>query len=459
MSDAEWPAPEPAAPREPERRPAPLPRVEDLPLAEQGYDREKVREAFDAFYRHAAQLDATLSTLEAVEVFQRTSAELRAELRTIRGSGWTVQSWQAGGGSYGTRGRVSEWSLPPAFPRVAGEALFLIVMGVIVGVAGWSRLTIVLVMALALGVVWLIEWVAARERAIPQAVAPVTVPDLDEEVPELPAGEAKEWGAAQEEGPEAMTMLGTPAVRESDEPVEEGEKEDEPADEPVEADSEDTEEEEAFVQAEAEPVEEPVEEPPPVEEPEPEPEPEPVAEADEPEPEPELLVLPEPQPGLEPEPRRRFGFFRRRRDDAEAPAVELEPLDQEPEEPELVAGPEPVDDEVLDGAVELVAEPETAEPELDPWEAPAAVPEEPVASAEPDEPEEPEAVDEVEPLEPEPEPAAEAEQLMEPEPEPEAEPEPEPEGPLPVEALAEQAAAALERSRARRRNLRRARRR
>jgi hypothetical protein len=105
MSDAEWPAPEPATPREPERRTTPLPRVEDLPIAEQGYDREKVREAFDAFYRHAAQLDATLSTLEAVEVFQRTSAELRAELRNIRGSGWTVQSWQSGTGYAG-----SPWS-------------------------------------------------------------------------------------------------------------------------------------------------------------------------------------------------------------------------------------------------------------------------------------------------------------------------------------------------------------
>jgi hypothetical protein len=82
MTDGDWPAPEPSEPREPERRPVPLPRVEDLPIAEQGYDREKVREAFDAFYRHAAQLDSTLRTLEAVEVFQRTAAELRAELRT-----------------------------------------------------------------------------------------------------------------------------------------------------------------------------------------------------------------------------------------------------------------------------------------------------------------------------------------------------------------------------------------
>src|SRR5918997_5666456 len=95
MSSPDWPSPEQ---QQPQQRPLPLPRVEDLPVAEQGYDREQVREAFDAFYRHAAQLDSTLRTLEAVEVFQRTAAELRAELRTMRGSGWTVQSWQSGAG-------------------------------------------------------------------------------------------------------------------------------------------------------------------------------------------------------------------------------------------------------------------------------------------------------------------------------------------------------------------------
>ena len=213
MNDAEWPAPEPTTPREPERRTTPLPRVEDLPIAEQGYDREKVRQAFDAFYRHAAQLDATLSTLEAVEVFQRTSAELRAELRNIRGSGWTVQSWQGGtgyAGGGGSRGRVSEWTLPPSFPRLALEFGFLIAIGVVAGVAGWSALTIVLVMGLALAVVLLLEWVAARERAIPRAAAPAAAPDLDREEPaELPVGEG--W-VAQEEGPEALTMLDNEVV-------------------------------------------------------------------------------------------------------------------------------------------------------------------------------------------------------------------------------------------------------
>ena len=212
MTDPEWPSPEPAAPREPAERRYALPRLEDLPITEpQGYDREHVREAFDAFYRHAAQLDSTLRTLEAVEVFQRTAAELRAELRTMRGTGWTVDSWQGGG--YGTRSRVSEWTLPPAFPRVAAEAIFLIVVGVVVGVAGWSNLTIVVVMGVALAIVWLIEWVAARERAIPRAAAPAAPPALDEEPAELPAAESGEWPVAAEYGPEALTMLGAPPVR------------------------------------------------------------------------------------------------------------------------------------------------------------------------------------------------------------------------------------------------------
>src|ERR671931_1848187 len=42
-----------------------LPRLEDLPRAPDGYDQEKVREAFDAFRRHAAQLQAQLRVLQA----------------------------------------------------------------------------------------------------------------------------------------------------------------------------------------------------------------------------------------------------------------------------------------------------------------------------------------------------------------------------------------------------------
>src|SRR5690242_2448651 len=51
MQDS-WPSAEHEA-----ERASPLPRVEDLPYAESGYEPERVREAFDAFYRHIARLD------------------------------------------------------------------------------------------------------------------------------------------------------------------------------------------------------------------------------------------------------------------------------------------------------------------------------------------------------------------------------------------------------------------
>lgn len=59
-----------STPQDPGREPGPsltsLPRLEDLPQAPGGgYDAEKVREAFDAFRRHSAQLQAQLRVLQA----------------------------------------------------------------------------------------------------------------------------------------------------------------------------------------------------------------------------------------------------------------------------------------------------------------------------------------------------------------------------------------------------------
>jgi hypothetical protein len=42
-----------------------LPQIEDLPRASDGYDPEKVQEAFEAFRRHAAQLQAQLRVIQA----------------------------------------------------------------------------------------------------------------------------------------------------------------------------------------------------------------------------------------------------------------------------------------------------------------------------------------------------------------------------------------------------------
>jgi hypothetical protein len=459
VTNGDWPAPEPHE----ERSRLPLPRVEDLPVAEQGYDREAVREAFDSFYRHAAQLDATLRTLEAVEVFQRTASELRAEMRTIRAAGWTVSSYGRGGGGYGAArgGGVREWSLPPAFPRVAAEALFLIVIGIIVGVAGWSRIAIVVVMGLALAIVWLVEFVASRERAIPlAAVAPPAPPKLDEEPAELPPVEA---AAAQAEDSEAMTILGAEQLPEQPaEPEEEPEPEPQPEPEPEQPPEPIHEAEvEAEVVAEAPPAEEEPE--PPAAEPE-------LAAAavdvgDEIDEAPEVEQAEElPQVAavdatadddedtlsgieavsVEPE-RRRFRLFRRGRDEE----------DETDAEPPAGAWIVPEEDSAA-----APAEPDRAVAEtLDPWERGPEL--EPEREAEP----EPELVELV--VEPVDEVAPEAELAeSEPEPlelvvdapadaestEPEAGDEPEQaRADLPVEVVAEQAAAALSRSRARRR--------
>src|SRR4051812_12505824 len=126
MSEA-WPSPD--APS------GPLPRIDDLPIVssgggEQGYEQEAVRAAFDSFYRHAAQLDATLRALEAVEVFRRDADALRNDLRAIRELGgleaepaWTTQTYEA------PRAEV-----PAVVLRLAGEAALIIAVAVIAGI-------------------------------------------------------------------------------------------------------------------------------------------------------------------------------------------------------------------------------------------------------------------------------------------------------------------------------------
>src|SRR6058998_4115654 len=89
MSSDAWPSPD--------AQPGPLPRIEDLPIADQGYEQDAVRAAFDSFYRHAAQLDASLRALEAVEVFRRDADALRNDLRALRalglGGGQAEPAW------------------------------------------------------------------------------------------------------------------------------------------------------------------------------------------------------------------------------------------------------------------------------------------------------------------------------------------------------------------------------
>lgn len=224
MSEA-WPSPDAQS--------GPLPRIEDLPISDRGYEQEAVQAAFDAFYRHAAQLDATLRSLEAVEVFRRDADALRNDLRAIRAlgglgerePGWAVQTYE--------RERPE---IPAVALRLVAEAALIIAVAVIAGVAHLAAATIVVLMVAAFAVVAVSEWLAARARFVPPVSGFVSAESL-EPAPyvEAPAPAAAEWGEPavepdEETEPEALTVVGAPAVdpweadeaQPDDEPVSEG---------------------------------------------------------------------------------------------------------------------------------------------------------------------------------------------------------------------------------------------
>jgi hypothetical protein len=206
MENEAWPTPQTPA-REP------LPRVEDLPLAEQGYEQESVKAAFDSFYRHAAQLDAALRTLEAVDSFHRHASALRSDLRALRSAGWTQQSWSGPPPSYGYGLRAQREGVPPVVWRVAGEVAFLIAVAVALGLAQLSWWAILVAMAGALVIVWVIEWVAGREElafARPAPAAPEHPVVEVQRAEDTEEHDALGWTAFEEaqEPSDAMTIIG-----------------------------------------------------------------------------------------------------------------------------------------------------------------------------------------------------------------------------------------------------------
>jgi hypothetical protein len=203
-----WPTPSEGASREP------LPRFEDLPIAEQGYDQASVKAAFDSFYRHAAQLDAALRTLEAVDSFQRQAAALRADLRTLRATGWTQQPFPAPP-AYGYDMRGPREGISPAVWRILGEVVFLIAVAVFLGVAKLQWWVIVSVMGGAFLIVAMIEWVTSRDRWSAPAPGHGSVHPVLEAQPVAQQPEESEpigWAAFEQaqEPSDAMTMIGEP---------------------------------------------------------------------------------------------------------------------------------------------------------------------------------------------------------------------------------------------------------
>lgn len=224
MSPDAWPSPD--------SPPQPLPRIEDLPIAEQGYDQESVRVAFDSFYRHAAQLDASLRALEAVEVFRRDADALRNDLRALRALGLG-----GGGGNAEPSWAAATYERPRpevsgAVLRLAGEAALIVAVAVVAGVAHFKGWVTVVLMALALIVVALSEWLASRARFVPPAVA--FLPPLDDasaepapyvEAPAPRWGEPAALEPAEDTEPDALTMVAPAVEDEADEESDEAEPE------------------------------------------------------------------------------------------------------------------------------------------------------------------------------------------------------------------------------------------
>ena len=351
MQDS-WPSAEHEA-----ERSSPLPRVEDLPYVERGYDPERVRQAFDAFYRHLARLDATLQTIEAVDVFRDQADGLRKELRALRTAGWTQQPWLP---SYATR-EAARPGVPEAVFRWALEACFVIAVPVAASVADLRSLWIVVAAAGAFAIVAITEWAASRERdVVPAALpAPAAPPPAPVEEPEPAAvlppvepapGEATEWTLPppveepehEEPEQEELTVVGAAEAAEAAEPE--------------------------LELLEPEPVVVEPDEPAARIEPEPEPAPV-VAEPEEPaaevEPDPEPLPEPAEPAAEEPEPPRRKRF-RWRRERAAEVAGEAEPDEDRPKHVRV-----------------LPAETESRVEPLDPWEEELDAEPEPEAEHEP----------------------------------------------------------------------------
>ncbi|MEX2645819.1 MAG: hypothetical protein WD249_06110 [Gaiellaceae bacterium] len=202
-----------------------LPRLEDIPVVQQGYDPGAVADAFDAFYRHAAQLDATLDVLESVETFRKEAGDLRADIRALRAAAWGPlpgrQTWAAG---YAVRASAQRGGFLDVAPRIAVEAAFIILVAVGAAIADLGTTTVVLVVVAAWLVVGLAEVLASltRQTAPPPMLRPAPAPPPAPTIVEPAVAEAPQdpWEAEAPPEPVAEEPEPDPVAEEPEpEPV------------------------------------------------------------------------------------------------------------------------------------------------------------------------------------------------------------------------------------------------
>jgi hypothetical protein len=153
MSDDAWPVPES------------LPLLEELSVSGDGYHRDDARLAFDAFYRHSAQLDA----LHA----RRAPPE----------QAWTVPRYE-----------VPPRGVSGVVLRFAAETALIVSVAVIAGVYRFHPIVTVALMAAAFLITALSEWLASKSSFVPPVFAFLPPPG-EREQPELV---------------EALTIVATP---------------------------------------------------------------------------------------------------------------------------------------------------------------------------------------------------------------------------------------------------------
>lgn len=175
-----------------------LPQTDDLPHADEGYDPERVDQAFAAFAERVRELESVAS-------------ELRAELHSLRAerpARFADENWPADPGlPHAGFAPSPDWvaAVPPplarafAVPRLGLEGAFLLLVAILAGLADLRAAWIVLLMATAWALVALAEWAAAAKRArwrLDEIAPPLAVP-----------GEA-----ADTTGPWDMPVVGATAI-------------------------------------------------------------------------------------------------------------------------------------------------------------------------------------------------------------------------------------------------------
>lgn len=176
-----------------------LPQTGDLPRSAEGYEPARVEEAFGEFAERVRELESVAS-------------ELRAELERLRSqraapAPFVDEAWPDAG-----LAPSPDWvsavpaplSRPPAVPRLVLEGAFLLLVGLLAGVADLSAAWIVLVMAVAWVLVALTEWAAMAKRARWK---------LDEIAPALDAADA---GASDSTGPWDIPIVEATVIEDSE---------------------------------------------------------------------------------------------------------------------------------------------------------------------------------------------------------------------------------------------------